>query len=455
MQTLSAYLFETDTLDAKSLSERRSKVLHEIETWLSSKKVEDPSAEEGSFRSRTPGFPDGSFVRETVEAGGGYLQQITLTEASSRSQNVETRINVIVWDGKVTIYVNVNTYNTTTILAPANIIPRCPKIVQSLLQLPENWLLNQEPAPLGVAQTRRGEVGGQYVGDELRSSTRAAPIILISQYDNKPFWPTLAKDLAADLAGLAHVIEIDDEAAEVVEADVGRRHRCFGGAVRLFWPKDFRDSDRMQSELWTVRHLDELDQDGFGKERFRDIIRQRIMDVAALAVTAPRAIRLIQNAAANEFIDDLRSRQSSAPDAETMQIVELYAHQNEALRRELEEAKDSLAKKSAKYSALQYAYQNRDDTRPGEEVDDDAPDLPAQSPPKVGDVRIVKKLSGFSGPYDRMMEWGGCNHSSWETIGNAPKALKGLQRLYKDNPEFKRIEKCLSCTGGGVWRVTW
>lgn len=453
MQTLVAYLFETQKLDPQFLLERRLSVLREIEIWLRSKKVENPFAEQGNFRSRTPGFPDGNFTREIVEAGGGYLQQITLTEASSRSQNIETRVNVVICDGKITIYVNVNMYNTATILAPAHVVPRCPKIVQRLLRLPEKWLLNSEPVPSGIAHIQRGESGGQYVGDDLNSSTRAAPILLISQYDNAPFWPTLAKDLAADLAGLAHVIEIDDDASEAVEADVGRRHRCFGGGVRLFWPKDFRDSDKLQSELWTARHLDELDQDGFGKERFRDIIRERIMEVAALTVTAPRAIRLIQNAAANELIENLRSRHKS--DAETMQIVELYAQQNETLRQDLEEARDALAKQSAKYSALQHVSQNREKAKPADEGDDEESDHLNRNPPAVGDVRIVKKLSGFSGPYDRMMEWGGCNHLNWETIGNAPKALKGLQRLYKSNMNFKRVEKCLSCTGGGVWRVTW
>jgi hypothetical protein len=457
VQTLSAYFFESPDLSDDALRTCRDAALSEVSHWLNSKKVVDPHAAAGSFKSRTPGFPDGHFARETLEAAGGYLQQTTLTEASGKGQNIETRVSVVSWDRRVSVHVNVNVYNVATILAPAHIIPRCPKIVQRLLKLPTRWLLNGDPAPSGTVHYHEGEVGGQTVADELLSSTRAAPVIVVSQYDGEAIWPNLGKHLASDLAGLAHVMEIDDEASDVIEEEVGRSHRCFGGAVRLYWPQDPRNgSGKLYSELWTARNLVDLDYDDVGEERFRDIIRERIMNVAAQTVTPSRAVRLIQNAAANEFIEELRSRQTSAPDSEAIQIVELYAQQNESLRNELEQSNQALALLSSKYEASQYALglieKNKsqghlDDVEAGS--DDDLP-----SAPVAGDVRFVKK-TGSSGPYDRMVEWGGCNHSSWETMGNAPKALKGIQRHFGENQAWKRIEKCLACTGGGAWRVTW
>lgn len=455
MQTLSAYFFESPDLTDDERLRCRNAVLGEVDQWLMSKKVADPHATTGNFKSRTPGYPDGHFTRDNLEAAGGYLQQTTLTEASGMGQNIETRVNVVLWGRRVSVHVNVNVYNVATILAPAHIIARCPKIIQRLLKLPTKWLLNGDPAPSGIAEYCDGDAGGQRAADELLSSTRAAPVVVVSQYDGEAFWPNLAEHLAYDLAGLAHVMEIDDEASGVIEHEMGRPYRCFGGAVRLYWPQDLRNSrGKLFSELWTVRNLVDLDYDNSGEERFRDIIRERIMGVAAQTVTAPRAMRLIQNAAANAFIEELRSRQTSASDSEAIQIVELYAQQNESLRRELEQSKEALAVASAKYEAAQYALQqvekNRPLGQPGDAgIDDDEPKVPV-----AGEVRIVKKTSS-SGPYDRMVEWGGCNHSNWETIGNAPKALKGIQRLFSENPNWKRIEKCLGCTGGGVWRVTW
>lgn len=458
MQTLAAYLFESPELGDASLLECRSAVIAEVDLWLTSKKVVDPHATAGTFRSRTPGYPDGHFTREILEAGGGFLQQTTLTEASGRGQNIETRVTVATWNQRVYVHANVNVYNVATILSPINIIPRCPKIVQRILKLPIKWLLNGEPTPSGVADYREGEAGGQHVADELLSSTRPAPVVLVSQNDGESIWPNLAAHLAADLAGLAHVVEIDKEASDVIEDEVGRSHRCFNGAVRIYWPQDFRsDRGAMFSELWTARNLVDLDYDNSGEERFRDIARERIMGVAARTVTLPRSVRLIQNAAANAFIEELRSRQTSAPDSEAIQIVELYAQQNESLRSELEQSKEAFAALSAKFESTRYALQLiKKEAKSSEQTDGSDTDAAEVTPhaPVAGDVRIVKKTSS-SGPYDRMVEWGGCNHSSWEPMGNAPKALKGIQRLFNENTNWKRVEKCMACTGGGVWRITW
>lgn len=161
MQTLSAYFFETAELSDDSLLECRDAVLREVQHWLRSKKVADPSATTGAFRSRTAGFPDGHFTRETLQAAGGYLEQTTLTEASGMGQNIETKVSVVSVSRRVSVHVNVNVYNVATILAPAHIIPRCPKIVQRLLKLPTKWLLNGDPAPSGVANIAKANPAGR------------------------------------------------------------------------------------------------------------------------------------------------------------------------------------------------------------------------------------------------------------------------------------------------------
>ena len=467
MQQLSAYLLQSPELSDADFVSRRDLVAAAVDRWLISKKVSDPRASEGHFKSRTPGHPDGLFSREILEAGGGYLDQTTLTEESGRlGQNIETLVDLVMWERRASVYVRVNVYRTATILTPASIVPRCPKIIQQLLKMSPDWLITGETAPSCKPRELWGKLGGVELSEELLSSTRVVPIVVISEFsDGGIIWNSLPEHLASDLAGLAHVVVIDESASQEVSRELGGVYGCRGGAVRLYWPLDYRHNQRGRPYgiRWSVRELVEFDVDDKGEERFREAVRGIVMPVSAQTVAAPRGIRLIQDAAAMARIEQIRSQHSAAIDPETIAIVEAYegeskkhAAESERLRRELEEANEKLLIVKADLESAKHALQRYNDTRPqpeSPEVEEDS-DADAIAIPKAGDIRYVKK-TGENGPRDRMKERGDCGHKKWESMGNAPKALKGLQHLYEANSDFKRIEKCLTCTGGGVWRVTW
>lgn len=81
-----------------------------------------------------------------------------------------------------------------------------------------------------------------------------------------------------------------------------------------------------------------------------------------------------------------------------------------------------------------------------------SPASPESSTVTRGEVRIFKKL--FSTPgYDRFVETDDCGHSQWTPAHKAPKATKGIDRAVRHGG-IRSLEKCLVCTGGGRWRVT-
>ena len=72
--------------------------------------------------------------------------------------------------------------------------------------------------------------------------------------------------------------------------------------------------------------------------------------------------------------------------------------------------------------------------------------------PEPGEVRIYKKEYATPG-HDVMVQSNDCGHNAWERARKAPKAEKGIAKLEPD-ADVASLEKCMRCTGGGRWRVT-
>jgi len=87
------------------------------------------------------------------------------------------------------------------------------------------------------------------------------------------------------------------------------------------------------------------------------------------------------------------------------------------------------------------------DAKDAADGNDEGRDLPSQ-----GEVRHYKKHFSRRRGGDKMLDWHDCGHDRWAGA-YAPQARLGIAKLEDDTP-IARLEKCLSCTGGGVWRVT-
>jgi hypothetical protein len=74
--------------------------------------------------------------------------------------------------------------------------------------------------------------------------------------------------------------------------------------------------------------------------------------------------------------------------------------------------------------------------------------------PQPEELRFYKKV--HSAPtHDLMGRVGDCGHTSWQNAHGADKARKGIAKLEGGRTDWKKIQHCGSCTGGGVWRVRW
>lgn len=48
-----------------------------------------------------------------------------------------------------------------------------------------------------------------------------------------------------------------------------------------------------------------------------------------------------------------------------------------------------------------------------------------------------------------------CGHNAWQGANSADKAKKGIAHFENDRKDWKTIQHCGTCQGGGMWRVKW
>lgn len=449
MQHISAYLLEARSLPINEAEKLKNDVTGVIFQWLSDKGVSDPTCNEGTFNSLTENG-QGKFARERTVADGGDLEEIRLDEFSKAGQIFSTTLTVARSSSDVSVHVTLSVTNTVSLIAPVYIDPRCPAVVRQLLALDVGWSMNGNRIPIGKFTPLVGEDGARTLLDQLRSSKRRMPIVVVSKNDGEILWSKFDEALAYDLAGLAHVVTIDDEASWMLTDEVGKENSCYLGAVRLYWPVTTSSSATAQffGRVWTASALLSNDHDGKGALRFRSTLRHKVMSVAALTVVPPAEIRQIKSEAARSRLTELEKRASA--NSEELEIAKMYLDDNEQLKADLAQAKNDIAILSNRAEAAEYAL---------EQIK--GPDLDAQPAamahvppePKSGEIRYYKKAHSKPA-YDVLVEVKDCGHTSWQSASKAEKAKKGVEKLV-GRSNWKSIQHCGACTGGGMWKVRW
>jgi hypothetical protein len=450
MQVLSTYLLESPDLSSTQLAARLAAVRVAISTWLSDKGATDADARSGSFESLTQDG-NGSFTREEYVVPVGTLQDVRLEEFTRSGQIFTTRLAAVSLSGRLRVYCTLTVVNAASVVAPLPIDPRCPAIIRALLAQSADWSLSGTPIAEAKPQILTGKVGGRTLADEIRLLDRSLPIIAVSEIEGEQLWPKLADNLAFDLAALAKVVTIDDEATWELSDQVGKLHSCYRGAVRLYWPPRKRadGTTHFNSTVWTASVLVSSDKDGKGVSRFRSTLRHLLMSTAALSITPPHAIREIQDAVVRRQIEDLEAR--STPDSEELAIARLYIKENQDLKTRLEQLQDDLARTAARASAAEHALSQL--KAPDLIEEEESASEASPSEPAPGDVCFYKKIHSKSA-YDVFVQVDDCGHTSWQGSAKADKARKGLERL-TSRSDWKSLQHCGTCTGGGMWKVRW
>ena len=450
MQTLSTYLLESEALDEQLLLSRFEAVCEAINSWLTDKGATDPTQGSGQFRSLTADG-EGRFKRERVSTSSGLLEQIRLVERTRSGQTFATRLATTAFNGKLSVYCSLAVENVSSVVAPVPNDPRCPAIVRTLLGHSPDWRLNGTPLGTSVHQVLYGDLNGQRLADEIRQVGRAIPIVVVSEVDGETLWPLLAENLAYDLAGLAHVVRIDDEATWTLTDELGKLHSCYRGAVRLYWPaRNGADGEPyFNSTVWTASALLSNDSDGKGLNRFRATLRRLVMSTSSLSITPPRSIREIQDAVIQKQLEVLKSRLAAG--SEELEIARLYITENQDLKTQIEQLEAELARTAARAETAEHALSQL--KAPDLTDDEQTSTTEERGEPNSGDIRFYKKIHS-KGAYDVLVEVGDCGHTSWQSSNKADKARKGLERLTGRN-DWNSLHHCGSCTGGGMWKVRW
>lgn len=235
----------------------------------------------------------------------------------------------------------------------------------------------------------------------------------------------------------------------------------------MYWPQFSANQDPFSHPLWTAERLRSSGHDPIEtRELFRKQLRSLLFRASALSVVRPREIDNIRDAAGRRTMSDLKRRATSLEAYES--LASSYANDNDALRRERTELRSQVEQLAAQIAKLEVDRQallshlhaakavpaqlepasSRDSIAPG--VGDE--DTIAE--PAPGEVRFYKKM--YSRPsHDVMTRMPDCGCNNWQSAHSADKARKGIAKLEKGRSDWKVMQHCASCTGGGVWRVRW
>lgn len=450
MQTLSSYLLESEALDEQQLLSKFEAVCEAINSWLTDKGATDPTQGSGEFQSLT-NDGDGRFSRERVSTSLGLLDQIKLVERTRSEQTFTTRLATTVFNGKLSVYCSLAVENISSLVAPVPNDPRCPAIVRTLLGHSPDWRLNGTPLGTSTPQVLSGDLDGQRLADGIRQVGRAIPFVVVSEVEGETLWPRLAENLAYDLAALAHVVRVDDDATWALTDELGKMHSCYRGAVRLYWParKGADGEPYFNSTVWTASALLSSDRDGKGLNRFRAMLRRLVMSTSSLSITPPRSIREIHEAVIRQRLENIKSR--LAANSEELEIARLYITENQDLKAQIEQLEAELARTSARAETAEHALSQL--KAPEVTDDEQASSTEERREPNSGDIRFYKKIHS-NNAYDILVEVDDCGHTSWQGSNKADKARKGLERL-TGRGDWKSLQHCGSCTGGGMWKVRW
>jgi len=132
----------------------------------------------------------------------------------------------------------------------------CPGAVRLLIEERE-WLLGEMPLPARPLRFAT-ERDGVRLARIVEHPTRQLPLILVSLLDGHGPSEGFAAELASELAGVAAVMEVEEAATWGLTQTLGKHWSCFGGAVRLFWPRP-TDEHPLRHPLWIAARPGEGD----------------------------------------------------------------------------------------------------------------------------------------------------------------------------------------------------
>ncbi len=381
------------------------------------------------------------------------MTRLLLDHPDTNRNHLIWKVDIAVTEIKsvVSVRIKIDIYSTDSSIAIPQFEFSPPNLVKSLL---EKFKLSY-----GGYQILDKPIHIKYseVGDLVKfifNESRDFPIILVSPMPNG--------DLAINpdrifrkLTGVAYVFVFDSrDTASEFRNMIGYSWSCYGGAVRIYWPKALREGNPRRHRFWTTDSLKSFDTDAFAKG-----LLDEITEAAAFGSASEKDIgrieatrRKVTEARSDERFAQLRAKleesqktllQTSSEKEKFEKIVKDLADWNklyeaeledkEAVKRENQNLHQLLLEKESQIEQLRFALdKNQCDF---EEIDFE--------PPKTLEdvVLAVKQLSNESQLMILPTAINSAKDSSFRNPERVYKALLGLShaaRLYHLNIEGKQ-----------------
>lgn len=212
------------------------------------------------------------------------------------------------------------------LLAPAVIKLGSPRVIRDITRLRSVFIAGH---PYNVVPELIGAEEVEALVSELTDRARPFPVIVVSRrlHDDRPLVDT--SGLAERLAGVAKVYELADKwSAFRLTEMLSKPLSCYGGAIRIYWPRFSVDAGPFLHPLWMPwQFLDTPTAD-----RSLSEIADMAFDASAFRHVEPAVVVRVRQAAARELREEHRNQGSHSADKLLEDLVSVEA-QLEQLQR--------------------------------------------------------------------------------------------------------------------------
>lgn len=284
MKTLAKYSFDASCENPERAHSFFEEATSVIEDWLKEKGqsnervggVYDVELNDGrNAELRLNGFD--------LEENRGSLNSWELSEPNDLGQ-FRTLVSVAVKESQLALHVELSAIAKQNRIAPYKPTVRCPRLIRRLLEREIPWSFASHRPPLESVKYHGQGATARFV-EELHNTERNLPLVAVSQIYGNYLEPELPEKLAADLAGVATVADLDNQCAWGITEQLGKEWSCYLGAIRIYWPMstnaDWRDHpvffDRYQRGETSHQFVQKMKQE----------VRNRIFDVSVFSLDRP------------------------------------------------------------------------------------------------------------------------------------------------------------------------
>ena len=331
MRTVAAYSLTQVHSSWEQILEGFNGCRSKAEDWLRWKGVEDVG-----MGQREVQYTDGrlaQFTGEYVENNSGTLASFVLYEPIDGGQ-FETQLDIAASSEGLVFFCQLRTESNEPALVPMPFEVRCPNVVREFVRT-EGWTSGSSLASGNHISCIGREQGEQVIAD-IWDPGRGLPVVVVSQLEGNTLSANISQDLAYDLAGLAVVVEIDDETSWLLSETKGRDWSCYGGAVRLYWPFQGIPDDPYRHPLWTKTRLHWGGVDSFiAAKRVHRRLHRWVFGQSTFQ-PQPRVIGRVRE----QYLTEQRSRASEADDYSD--LAHSYATENQRLKKTVEDDEEQI-----------------------------------------------------------------------------------------------------------------